>query len=78
MGAADSDDLIGLRPGNHALEIGVFIGRFRFRVALSLALCAPLLLILLLLFANLLSATFFQLSVLSLWPIAPASFDKAR
>lgn len=78
MSAAGSDNLIGLRPGDHSLEIGVFIGRFGFRVALSLALCAPLLLILLLLFANLLSATFFQLSVLSLWPIAPASLDEAR
>jgi hypothetical protein len=63
------DNLAGLRTGNHILEIGVLVDRSCGIVALfSFPLCAALLLVLLFLFAGLLSAAFFQLVVLLTWP----------
>jgi hypothetical protein len=62
------ENLAGLRSGNHILQVGVFIDRpVRIRPLFVLALDAPLLLILLLLFSRLLSAAFFQLVFLSSW-----------
>jgi hypothetical protein len=68
-GSFDVDNLTGLRSGNHVLQVGVLIDRSCGIVALfSFALCAALLLVLLFLFAGLLSAAFFQLVVLLTWP----------
>jgi hypothetical protein len=59
--------LAGLRSGNHILEVGILIDRaVRIDLFLSFTLGAPLLLVLLFLFARLLSAAFFQLVYLHL------------
>jgi hypothetical protein len=61
----DIDNLAGLRTGNHVLQIGILIDGAGGVVALfSFTLIAPLLLILLFLFAGLLAAAFFQLAIL--------------
>lgn len=63
------DNLTGLRTGDHILEVGVLVDRSRGIVALfGFPLGAALLLVLLFLFAGLLSAAFFQLVVLLTWP----------
>jgi hypothetical protein len=63
------DNLTGLRTGDHILEVGVLVDRPRGIVALfGFPLGAALLLVLLFLFAGLLSAAFFQLVVLLTWP----------
>jgi hypothetical protein len=62
----DIENLAGLRSRNHILQVGVLIDRpVRIDPLFGFALGAPLLLVLLLLFARLLSAAFFQLVYLS-------------